>query len=295
MQIDYCDISANGYEANDVATIAADEMNWKWQGFDSTPWRASQYERVTPDRPADPDSDLRLTYRFTLAEDMPEEARKSLRMGIERLWLYQVRLNGELVNTTTAKRWFDEEMQALPIGPHVRTGVNELELYAKPFTVFSEIKPVILIGDYDLEPTDKGFTVQPAGTLELGDWTRQGLPFYHERLAYTFEFELPQPTDALELKLDYQGALAEVELDADEVGAVLHAPYSLKIEGPIPAGKHRLRVKVIGNMKNFMGPFFSDAVPGPWAWGACPDHQPAGEEYRFYPVGLMNPPELARL
>ncbi len=295
MQIDYCDISANGYKARDVATIAADEMNWKWQGFDSTPWRASQYERVTPDRPADPDSDLRLTYRFSIGEDLPEEARRALRVGIERLWLYQVRVNGEPINTATAKRWFDEEMQALPIGPYVRPGQNELELYAKPFTVFSELKPVVLIGDYSLEATDKGFIVRAAEKLDLGDWTQQGLPFYHERLAYTFGFELSQPTDALEVKLDYQGALAEVELDGNEVGAVLHPPYSLKIEETLPAGKHRLRIKVIGNMKNFMGPFFSDAVPGPWAWGDCPDHQPAGKEYRFYPVGLMNPPELRKL
>lgn len=294
MQIDYCDIAANSHEARDVATIAADGMNWTWQGFDGTPWRASQFERITPDRPVDPDSDLRLMYRFTVAEDLPAEARESLRMGVERLWLYEARLNGELLNPATAKRWFDEEMQALPIGEHVRTGENELQLHAKPFTVFSEIKPVILIGEYHLAPTEKGFVVRAAGELTLGDWTSQGLPFYHERMAYTFSFDLADSTDALELKLDYLGALAEVELDGRDVGAVLHPPYTLRIEEAISSGTHALTIKVIGNMKNFMGPFFSDAVPGPWAWGDCPEHMPTGETYRFYPVGLMSPPEILR-
>jgi hypothetical protein len=295
MQIDYCDIAANGHQARDVATIKADTMNWPWQGLDSTPWRASQFERITPDRPADPESDLRLTYRFQVAEDLPDAARNSLRMGIERIGLYQVRLNGQLLNQAPAKQWFDEEMHALPIGAHVRGGWNELELYAKPFTVFSEIKPVILIGDYRLAPAEKGFVVHASGDLDLGDWTAQGLPFYHERLAYAFEIDVDETTDALEVELDYRGALAEVELDAREVGAVLHPPYKLRIDEQIPAGTHKLTVKVIGNMKNFMGPFFSDAVPGPWAWGDCPEHMPPGESYRFYPVGLMAPPQLRRL
>jgi hypothetical protein len=289
--LDYCDIESKGREARDIATIHADDLGFKWHGLDGTPWRGHQYRRTVCDMKFAADSELVVRWRFQVAADLPEEARTGLRIGIERPWLYEIDLNGRPVAPASGLRWFDEETRAFPVGPLVQAGENVLTLRARPFSVFCEIAPVILTGDFALDASERGFVVGPARPLVMGDWTRQGLPFYHESLRYRFALKTDKPLGTPRLRLGkWAGALASVDLDGVESGAILHPPFALELGSTIPAGGHELVVEVVGNMKNFMGPHFSDGLPGPWSWGACPAHQPAGDKYRFYPVGLFEKP-----
>ena len=58
----------------------------------------------------------------------------------------------------------------------------------------------------------------------------------------------------------------------------------------VPAGDHELIVEVRGNLKNLLGPHFSDGLPGPWSWQAAPQPQPAGRQYKFTETGLREAP-----
>jgi len=293
LQVDYCDAASHGRRVDDVATIHADAANWRWQGFDGTPWRGHQLHRNVMDRRIDPDSQLLVRYRFDVAEALTPEMRRSLRIAIERPWLYELRLNGAVIPQATGQRWFDEEVRAFPIGRLVQPGENELRLTAEPFHVLCEIMPVQVLGDFALEPQGRGFRLVPPGGLDLGDWTAQGLNFYHERVRYRFRFELAAPAERIAVSLPaWAGGLVEAHLDERSVGTILHEPYELAIEQRLEAGAHRLDLDVVGNMKNFMGPHFCDGLAGPWSWADCPAHMPAGERYRFFPVGLMKPPQV---
>jgi hypothetical protein len=88
------------------------------------------------------------------------------------------------------------------------------------------------------------------------------------------------------------GALADISLDGQPAGVVLHPPYSLRVECPVPEGRHELTVEVVGNMRNFMGPHFSDGLPGIWSYRPAPAHTPPGDAYKKQPSGLMEPPVL---
>jgi hypothetical protein len=293
LMLDYCDVEAYGGALKGVNTLHADDANWRWQGFDGNPWFAHPFKRTVIDRPIAPDSACRVRYRFVVADDVSQAARDAFKMGIERPWLYDVRLNDASLPVESAPRWFDEAMRAVLIGEHVRIGENVLTLEARPFHILCEIMPVYLIGDFALDPVARGFRVEAAHPLALGDWTQQGLPFYPGTVRYTFSLTLEKNLHHMSLHLDaWAGSVVAVWLDGAEAGVVMHPPFTLDIEMPMEAGQHTLDVDVVGNVKNMMGPHHAEGLPGAWTWRASPARQPPGAEYHRCPSGLLAMPSL---
>lgn len=290
--IDYCDLAAEGRRMEDVTTVAALDANWLLQGFEGNPWR-KQFMRNVIDRPPVPGTGLELTYRFDVDRALLEGGAPALRMAVERPWLYSISVNGQAIPSDSGERWLDEHMRALPVGEAVQAGENELVLRAEPFHVLCEPMPVYLLGDFSLEPAGRGFRVVPPSQPALGDWTAQGMPFYCHKVRYAFAVDLEAPCSALRVQLgEWGGALVDVLWDDASAGAIYHPPYALEVRGPHAAGRHVLELDVVGNMKNFMGPHFSDALPIQWGWQDSPEHMPPGERYRRYPTGLFEPPTV---
>ncbi len=297
LMLDYCDVEAPGERLSCIHHMHADDAVWRQQGFDGNPWsRSHQFKRTIIDRPMDPESTCRISYHFHVDPALPTVARDNLQIGVERPWLYTATLNGQPLNVTDAQRWFDEEARALALGPHVHTGENTLILEAKPFHILCEIMPVYLIGDFAArpacaEPAARGFTVTAAQDLALGNWTQQGLPFYPGKVRYTFTFDMTNPgVRQLEVP-SWEGSIVVAHLDGDEVGLVVHPPYTLTLHD-VGAGPHTLALDVTGNMRNMMGPHHIDGLPGAWTWNRSPHHQPPGAAYKTCPSGLLAPPRL---
>jgi hypothetical protein len=211
---------------------------------------------------------------------------------MERPELYELTLNGQKLSQNGLRRWFDPEMHAVEIGPHVQAGKNTLEMTCRPFHPLAEIMPVYVLGYFTLEPVETGFLIRRDQSLELGDATRQGRPFFGESYLYFFRFELERPARAIKISLpDVDGSAMTVQI-GERQQRLLYAPYETVITGDFAPGKHALRVAVSSNLKNTLGPHFSDGLPGGWSWEQGPEHQPHGNEYRFYPVGLKAPPRI---
>jgi hypothetical protein len=83
-----------------------------------------------------------------------------------------------------------------------------------------------------------------------------------------------------------------VFLDGQEVGAIAYPPHELHVSGAIKAGRHTLSLQVAGNMKNLLGPHFSDGLPILWQWQVHGESRANGDEYRFFPSGLMQEPAV---
>lgn len=291
--LDYCDLEAEGQRFDDVNALRADGLNWRLQGFEGNLWsKAHQFNRTVADRPVPADSGFSVAYRFEVSEDLPEEARRSLRIGVERLWLYEAELNDEGLDVEQAERWFDEHARALPVGAHVRPGENALRLTVRPFHMLCEIMPVYLLGRFGLEPTGRGFRIGPEQPLEAGDWTKQGMPFYHDAVRYSFPFELPEAAAALRLRLpEWHGSVIAARLDGEQCGVAYPQDRFVELPGEFAAGPHELSLDVVGNMRNLMGPHHAEGLPGPWTWIQCPEHMPPGSTYRLQPTGLIAMPE----
>ncbi|MFO7959105.1 MAG: glycosyl hydrolase [Candidatus Brocadiia bacterium] len=292
--LDYCDLETEGRRFEGVNTLHADRLNWPLQGFDRNPWQqAHQFNRTVIDRPVPADSGFSVTYRFSLADDLDRQQKRGLRVGIERPWLYTVRINGHVLTQESAERWFDEQMRAFPVGRYVQPGDNELVLTAEPFHVLCEIMPAYLIGDFGLRPAERGFDVTAPRTLEPGEWAAQGLPFYPDAVRYSYQFRLVQERRTLLLRLaDWAGSVAVARVDGGEKHVTYPHEAAARIEGEFQGGQHLLTVDVLGNMRNFMGPHHAEGLPGAWTWALAPESQPPGEDYIIQPCGLMAPPEV---
>jgi hypothetical protein len=292
LYVDYGDLEAYGQKRDDMNTAAADTQNWRWQGFDGNPW-GKQLGRTLVDRPEDAGTGFSFTYRFSIDADISAAALESLRIGIERPWLYRIEVNGSVIDQEGGERWFDEDMRAFAVGRIACPGENTVTLTAEPFHMLCSIMPIYVIGDFSLTPADRGFTLVDAACPAMGDWTAQGMPFYPDRVRYEYTFSLPEQAEGLTARIpSWEGQASVVLLDGREIAPVLHPPYECEIPGPIPAGDHVLAVDILGNMRNMMGSHHNVANPLRWTYEGGPDHMPPGKGYRLDPTGLVEPPEL---
>jgi hypothetical protein len=196
-------------------------------------------------------------------------------------------INGKSISFDNSEKWFDENIRKIPVGNYAEKGFNSIVLKANPFNIHCEIAPVYLLGDFAVFPVEKGFVIKNPMPLKIGDWTKQGLPFYNESVKYNAEIELNESTELLNISIgDWNGSVVTLEIDGEDYGASLWPPYSFNLKKHFKKGKHIVSVKIVGNLGNLMGPHFSDGYPIVWSWLDAPDKEPCGIEYKISPYGL---------
>ena len=293
LSLDYCDYSGPQTELRDLNTLHADTANWRAQGFDQNLWRVSiQFRRAFLDAPILERSGFAVRFPFHVSDEFASSgAASALQVGVERPWLYEISCNGVMLSQDKAAPWFDEEIRLLPVGSNVVGGTNLIELRARKFHVLAEIMPVFLRGSFQVRPREHGFLLEPALPWGNGrDWGAEGYPFYPGKARYRFAFTAPSPGCAHVTLPEFAGSAAGIQID-DGDPAWAFAPGQT-IRCPVSAGGHRLDILLCGNLKNLLGPHFSDGLPGAWSWEECPPSQPPGKQYRFYSTGLARAPHI---
>jgi hypothetical protein len=189
LTLDYADITAGGETRSNQYFYAANQFAWQQNGMDRNPWdSAVQFkdELITKTFPAD--SGFTASYRFTIEGPVPA----NLEIVIERPDLYTITCNGRPVSagtrsvaadasrrpppkTAAAKSsaptgaqqvefeqwWLDKAFGRVPLAHVARTGENDVTLQARPFTMFHELEPAYVRGDFTLKPAAKGFIIAP--------------------------------------------------------------------------------------------------------------------------------------
>ncbi len=288
LMIDYCDIELPfGRKRYDIPVMEANERLWKAQGFDRNIWdRAIQFRNNYSRFTFDDQSGFLLRYRFQ-CDAVPD----TISLALERPHLYKCTLNGKPVNAECGEVWLDEEIRSVSIADKVTTGENIIELTAPVFDIHCEVERIYLIGYFDVEPAEKGFVVTASKhTIDLGSWTDQGLPCYRGSMHYYFNIEVPEEVLRWRVAVpSYLGALALVAVDGKEIGHAAFPPYAIYGDAPTP-GPHELKITVVGDLHNLMGPHFSNGLPQYMAWREAPASQPPGNNYRLTEQGLIKPP-----
>ncbi len=96
-----------------------------------------------------------------------------------------------------------------------------------------------------MEPESMHLTLYPAGELKIGDWAKQGLPFYSGGMEYEFTADGTYRSAMLELKTD---CICEILLDDIPQGRLIWQPYVLEL-GDL-TGRHRIMVRVWNSFAN---------------------------------------------
>jgi hypothetical protein len=295
LTLDYCDLTLGGTTEKNLYFYDAQLKTFRHHGLDRNPWdSAVQFKTsiLDKDRFA-PDSGFSADFPFRVADGVRTG---SMQAVVERPALFQVLINGRPVAPLKGQWWLDRAFGVFDIGAAVQSGDNVLTVRSSPFTIFSELEPVYLLGDFNVEPAEPGFRVTPAAPLALGPWTGFGLPFYSNVVGYARTYRLDAGAErgvryAVALRA-WTGALAEVRVNGRPAGIIAFAPFRLDVTNLLKRGENKVEVLVYGTLKNTLGPHHNNpplgrAWPGSFQQGAK-GGRPAGAEYSFVGYGLFD-------
>jgi hypothetical protein len=308
LTIDYVDITAGGETKENLYFYRANQMAFQKNGMDRNPWDSAVQLRdqlITRKFPAD--SGFEATYRFTIEGNVPQ----SLELVIERPDLYSITCNGKSVTATAGAWWLDKAFGRIDISAAAKAGDNAVTIKARPMTMYHELEPAYVLGDFSLTPVESGFVIEPPRPLVVGPktenegdapgedgherfgWNRQGHPFYGAGVAYTESFDVPEPRGTYRVQLpSWYGSVARVKVNGEPAGHIAWQPWECDVTKFIRPGTNSIVVTVVGTLKNTLGPHHAGEMRGaawPHAFRQGPNHGPPGEKYDTIEYGLFEP------
>ncbi|HRQ51318.1 MAG TPA: hypothetical protein PLR74_12320 [Agriterribacter sp.] len=180
---------------------------------------------------------------------------------------------------------------------YLKPGGNTLSVTINPMSVYAEIEPVYILGDFNLQPAGKGWRIVPPKPLHPGSWKEQGLPLYGFGVSYVKEFSVEKTGGRFAVQLgEWKGTVAAVKVNGTPAGIIFSEPNTLDVTPYLKNGANRVEVEVIGSLKNLLGPHHNSPKPGmvgPGHWWNIKAY-PSGEAYDTYDYGLMSSFELLR-
>ncbi len=318
LTLDYVDVHVVGESRKAVYCPQAAKFIFQKHGLpDGDPWsRAVQFgdELITKTFPAD--SGFSASYRFTIEESVPE----SLEIVVERPDLYTITCNGKPVEATKDAWWLDKAFGRIELSKAAKVGENVVTITASPLTMYHELEPAYVIGDFSVESAEAGFVIQPAKRLELGSWKAQGMPLYGNRVSYSQSFDVVKRGGYRALsgtrlpdvgekggrfqvrlsgllrdpaKPEWYGSVAKVIVNSKPAGHIAFQPWNLDVTDFIRPGANTVEVVVTGTLKNTLGPHHAGEMVGR-AWPTAFEQgseagPPPGEKYHTLDYGLFEP------
>lgn len=231
--------------------------------------------------------EIELEARFCL-----KDALHGLRLALEsprqqRLWL-----DGAPLPNAPDGNYITFAFETLPLPPlaageHTLTIRRHFEPLRKPTSTVTslfenlggvELEPVLLTGDFAahsaLEPAISGcvrmnedFVLAKEAELGGEEAVCRGYPFYCGVMEWQTEFSLPERAQNPRLALDgLYAAAAEVSIDGIVRGDLCWAPYRVFL-GALAPGKHALRLRLFGTLRNLLGPWHRPVGEVGACWG----------------------------
>ncbi len=293
--IDYLDLETRTQQLQDVYFMNAMYALFKESGLKTgNPWQHKiQYRQQYLEMDKfQPDSWFKVRYKFIIDSGLPQEIIAGLEAVIERPDIWQIYLNGKQIQPTQGQWWTDRHFPLFAIGQYAKTGENLIELKAPRMSVFAEIMPIYILGDFALEPSEKGFIIKPPAAAGLKPWKEAGMPFYCNKVAYIQNYMIDKPEGGYQIELtSWTGSVAEVLVNGKSAGTIGWSPYNLDVTSLITPGSNKVEVRVTGTFKNTFGFHHRDLsgwIFGPFSWNEAPEKQPAGSTYRIMDYGMFS-------
>lgn len=291
LPLDFLDVTVAQETKSNIYCYNAARFVFQKHGLDKNPWdHAVQFSDEFIRRKFPANSGFRATYRFRIEQKVPDD----LQIVIERPDLYSIRCNGQAVEPKPGAWWLDRAFGRIDLADVAQVGPNQVTLVAQPMTMFHEIEPVYLLGDFSLRPLDRGWAVVPSEPVRLGPWNEQGMPFYAEGVSYGQSFQVDRPRGQYVVCCpSWYGSVAEVRVNGKLAGHLVSRPWEVDVSDAIKAGKNRIELRVIGTLKNTLGPHHGHPALGrawPGAFRVAPAQgPPSGSQYDTVGYGLLGP------
>jgi hypothetical protein len=291
LTIDYVDITAGGETRSNIYFYQANRFAFQKHGMDRNPWdSAVQFQDELIKRAFPAGSGFEANYRFVIEGAVP----KGLAIVIERPDLYTITCNGQAVAAAKGAWWLDKAFGRIDLTATAKPGENLVTIKASPFTLYHELEPAYVLGEFALRPTEKGFVITSDQPLKLGRWNEQGHPFYSAGVGYQQTFTLPKLEGRYQVALAaWHGAVAKVLVNGNLAGYIAAPPWQRDVTRQLKRGQNTIEVVAIGTLKNTLGPHHGKpdlglAWPGMFQNGPNPG-PPPGSDYSTVGYGLFEP------
>lgn len=247
----------------------------------------------------DENSGFTTDYHFQIASGVDVSTLSEVKAVVERPELWSVSINGNNVEKEPGKYWIDKDFPEFHIGAYLKPGKNTITLKANRMSIFAELMPVYIIGDFKVQPKKVGFEITNGKLAELGSWKDAGYIFYSDKVSYSQKFNIKKGTASFKVKLNkWNGTVAEVLVNNQEAGIIAWEPEELAITDLLSEGENEITVRVVGSLKNTFGEFYREKtswIYGPHGWNNAPEHQPAFDKYYIPDYGPFEPFELMKV
>ena len=247
-------------------------------------------------KPAKPKSVVvELAYSF----DVKVVPSGDLFLAIERTETYQIQLNNSKVNTDIDCGWWcDRSMRKLRLdAASLKLGKNELALRCDYSELHPGLEIIYLLGSFgvNLRENSVVMTEMPR-SLAIGDWVKQGLPFYAGSVSYHTKLRLKmRKGERLFVRVpDYLGCAVRVLVNGQPAGVIAWEPNEVEITEFAGEGVVSIAIEVIGHRRNSHGPLHLTDRNPPWVGPRqfLTKGKLWSDDYVLKPCGLMSAPNL---
>ena len=222
----------------------------------------------------------------------------SLALALEHPEEFAITVNGKDVSIDGCDGWWvDTCIETVPLDASLlRKGANEICLKTA-YGELDNLEAAFLLGDFGVKLAGrKEIMVALPQSLRLGNWVRQGLPFYSGAVTYRTAIQQgPAKGERVVVQLPkYAAACVRILVDGKSAGVIAWPPHEADITDLLTGEKQELGIQVISSRRNSFGPLHR--VPPAGQPTGPPSFVTAGpawtDDYSLVPYGLLAPPKL---
>lgn len=237
--------------------------------------------------------DLDLKYVFSISE-IPQS---TVYLAIEKIETFSIAINGNRLDSDNECGWWvDHSLRKIAIDPSIlKKGENVITMQCAYNENHPGLEIVYLLGAFGVKMRKKNvneMTALPA-KLKIGDWTKQGLPFYSGAVSYCRNTKVDfSKKEKVSVAIpEYNGAAVRVTIDGTEAGMIAWEPNELDITDLITSKQtFELKIEVISHRRNSHGPLHNPETWPRWT-GPGQFNDPAAP-YNLVSCGLKAAPSL---
>lgn len=165
-------------------------------------------------------------------------------------------INGNEVLVKGRRSKIDAEIKEIDINEFLIVGMNTVAVRLVATRRTDGILDLLkIVGDFSLIQLREEYIISDQKThIDIGDWTKQGFPFFSGTAVYETSFDLPASysNGKLFLNLDCGEDIAEVEVNNSKPIILPWNPYKADITSLVKPGKNLIIIKITNTLINIL-------------------------------------------
>ena len=169
---------------------------------------------------------------------------------------YKLFINGKEVKDKGRRSKLDAEIKEIDIDDYLVEGKNivavRLVVTRRTDGILDLLK---VVGDFALKNENNQYIItEKKNEIAIGDWTKQGYPFFSGTGVYETNFELPEEylNGKLFLTLNCGEDVAEVIVNNSAPIVIPWNPYDIDITNFVKTGKNLIKIKITNTLINIL-------------------------------------------